>query len=167
MINTVVITGRLTTDPELKTTDSGKKVCNFTIAINDGYGDKQKSYFIACVVWNKSAENLVQYTKKGDLIGVEGKLTQRTFDLNGSIRSVTEVLCSSVTFLNSTSTKTSPTANESTQPTKYSSYYQTESQHDKKVSSVDNNNNYETTMLDYPQKEITKQDIDDYEDLPF
>lgn len=166
MINRVVLVGRLTTDPELKTTDSGKKVCNFTIAINDGYGDKQKSYFIACVVWNKSAENLVQYTKKGDLIGVEGKLTQRTFDLNGSIRSVTEVLCSSVTFLNSTNTQTSATDNDSDYMNKYSTEPKTSAQADKKAPSSENGSIYQSNLFDNPSYQSNSLSIED-EDLPF
>ena len=164
MINTIALTGRLTSDPELKTTDSGKKVCNFTLAVNDGYGDKQKSYFISCSVWNKSAENLAQYTKKGDLIGVEGKLTQRTYDLNESIRSVTEVVCSSITFLN---TKTSATTNESDQTNKYSSYEQNEPQAPKKAFSVENGSIYQSSLLDETSYQNKSQLNIDEDDLPF
>ena len=164
MINTIALTGRLTSDPELKTTDSGKKVCNFTLAVNDGYGDKQKSYFISCSVWNKSAENLAQYTKKGDLIGVEGKLTQRTYDLNESIRSVTEVVCSSITFLN---TKTSATTTESDQTNKYSSNYQIERDEPKKMPSVENGSIYQSSLLDETSCQNKSQLSLDEDDLPF
>ncbi len=164
MINTVALTGRLTSDPELKATDSGKKVCNFTLAVNDGFGDKQKSYFISCSVWNKSAENLAQYTKKGDLIGVEGKLTQRTYNLNDSIRSVTEVVCSSITFLN---TKTSATTNESDQTNKYSSNYQIARDEPKKMPSVENGSIYQSSLLDETSYQNKSQLNLDDEDLPF
>ena len=164
MINNVTLTGRLSRDPELKTTESGKKVCNFTLAVNDGFGDKQKSYFISCSVWNKSAENLVQYTKKGDLIGVEGKLTQRTYDLSGSIRSVTEVVCSSITFLN---TKTSATTTESDQTNKYLSNYQIERDEPKKMPSVENGSIYQSNLLDETSYQNKSQLTIDDEDLPF
>ncbi len=101
MINTVALTGRLTSDPEVKITSGNKKVCNFTLAVNDGYGEKKTVYFFLCVVWQRQAEVLAQYSKQGDLIGVEGKLTQKSYvgkDDNRVI--INEILCAKIVFLN-------------------------------------------------------------------
>ena len=103
MINTVVLSGRLTKDPELKETSSGKKVLSFTIAVNRRNNkEDQQADFIPCVAWNKTAEVIAQYCSKGSQIGVEGRLQQRTYDnAQGQKVYVIEVLCNQVTFLES------------------------------------------------------------------
>lgn len=155
MINRVVLVGRLTRDPELRTAGE-RKVCNFTLAVKRPFSQGSQTDFIPCVVWSLKAEALYNYTSKGDLIGVEGSIQTRSYDnKDGQKVHVTEVNVEQLTFL---STKTSPTTNESAQPTKYSSYYQNEPQRDKKVSSVKNNYTYETTLLDYPQTSEYKQE---------
>lgn len=107
-MNKVILVGRITKDPELKTIASGSSVVNFTIAVNrpmaaqqnnGEQGNDRNADFISCVIWNKQAENLSKYVKKGALIGVEGRIQTRSYDANGTTRYVTEVLCDSVQFL--------------------------------------------------------------------
>jgi len=111
-MNSVAIVGNLTADPELRHTDSGAAVCSFTVAVNEKYKDKQETYWIDCVAWNKTAELLVQYFRKGNRIGVEGKLTTRTWEgKNGKVKS-TEINVSNITFLNEKAKVAEAPANE-------------------------------------------------------
>jgi single-strand DNA-binding protein len=102
MINRVVLTGRMTKDPELRRTPSGAAVTNFTLAVNRNYEsqDGQQADFINCVVWNKIAENVERYCGKGSLVGVDGRLRSRSYE-NGQGQRVfvVEVACDSVQFL--------------------------------------------------------------------
>lgn len=104
MINRVVLVGRLTKEPELRTTPSGAKVCQYTLAVNrvrkaDGQPDVD---FINCVSWNKTAELMNQYLSKGALIGIEGRIQTRSYDDNtGRKVYVTEIITDSVQFLES------------------------------------------------------------------
>lgn len=103
MINRVVLVGRLTKDPELRRTTSGTAVTSFTVAVDnrtkDAAGNKTAS-FIPCTVWNQAAENVSRYMHKGSLVGVEGRLNQRSYDSKDGRRvSVIEVICDSVQFL--------------------------------------------------------------------
>ena len=107
MLNSVCLLGRLTKDPELKTTQSGKSVCNFSLAV-DGF-KKGETDFIDCVAWNASAENLAKFKKKGEQIAVTGQLKTRTYeDRNGNKRKVVEVRTESVTFVGGKSTGETP-----------------------------------------------------------
>lgn len=97
MINTVVLTGRLTKDIELRRTTSGKTCTSFTLAVNR---NKKETDFINCVAWDKVAELLERYTHKGSQIGVEGRIQTRNYDdRNGKKVYVTEVLVNSISFL--------------------------------------------------------------------
>ena len=97
MINRVVLVGRLTRDPELRNSGS---IAVFTVAI-DNLGKEKTTSFIPCVVLNaQRAETVGKYAKKGLLVGVEGRLNQRSFvRQDGSKGSVLEVICDSVQFL--------------------------------------------------------------------
>lgn len=101
MINNVVLVGRMTRDPELRRTASGKAVTSFTLAVNRiKQGNEQKADFISCVVWDKVAENTAQYCSKGSLVGIDGRIQTRSYDNSQGQRVyVTEVLCRSVQFL--------------------------------------------------------------------
>lgn len=105
-MNKVLLTGRLTRDPELRYTPNGKAVCNFTIATNrpvvrDG---EKTADFINCIVWGKTAENLSKYQVKGSLIGIDGRLESRSYDdKDGNKRYVTEVQVEHIEFLGSKS----------------------------------------------------------------
>jgi len=103
MINRVVLTGRLVRDPELRKTQSGKSVANFTVAVDrPRRKDKEAADtdFINCQAWNKTAEYIRNYAKKGTLIGVDGRIQTRNYDnTSGQKVYVTEVVCDSVSLL--------------------------------------------------------------------
>ena len=102
MINRVVLAGRLTKDPELRKTQSGKSVTNFTVAVDRPRRKDQEvaeTDFISCQAWNKTAEYICRYAKKGTLIGVDGRIQTRNYDnASGQKVHVTEVVCDSVTL---------------------------------------------------------------------
>ena len=92
-MNTVNLIGRLVRENELKYTQSGKAVATNTLAIDDGWGDNKKTYFIPFTVWDKSAESLANYTKKGSKIAISGKITSRSYETkDGQKRTVIEVV---------------------------------------------------------------------------
>ena len=80
MLNKIVTIGRLTRDPEIRYTQSGKAVCTFSIAVDDGYGENKKAYFCPVVVWGKAAEACGNSLRKGSKVAVTGKLTSRQYD---------------------------------------------------------------------------------------
>ena len=103
-LNRVTIIGRLTRDPELKQTKSGKAVTSFSIGNTTGWGDNEKSNFFTVVAWQKTAEIVCQYMKKGSKIGVDGRLQQRNWgDKDGKKRSAVEIVADNVQFLDSVS----------------------------------------------------------------
>ena len=79
-MNKIFEIGRLTRDPEIRYTQSGKAVCTFSIAVDDGYGENKKAYFFPVVVWNKAAEACGNSLHKGSKVAVTGKLTSRQYD---------------------------------------------------------------------------------------
>ncbi len=101
-LNRVVLVGRMVRDPELKRTNSGTSVTSFTIAVDNltKAGNEKSASFIPCTCWNKTAENVAKYCSKGTLVGVDGRLNQRSYeDKSGQKRSVVEVIAESVQFL--------------------------------------------------------------------
>ena len=101
MINNVVLTGRLTRDPELRKTQSGTSVLSFTVAVNRKF-DKDETDFINVVAWKHSAEFLSQHGSKGSLVGVEGRIQTRNYeDKDGKMVYVTEVVADNVQLLES------------------------------------------------------------------
>ena len=99
-MNTVILIGRLTKDPELRYTNNGKAVANFTIAVNRGFGKDNEADFIPVVVWEKQAENCANYLSKGKQAGVQGRIQVRTYEAkDGGTRYVTEVVANMVEFL--------------------------------------------------------------------
>lgn len=101
MLNVVVLTGRLTADPELKTTSSGIAVCSFSIAVERRYrsGEERQVDFINIVAWRASAEFVAKYFKRGQMIAVEGSLQSRRYqDKDGKNRTIYEVVASNVQF---------------------------------------------------------------------
>lgn len=103
MINSVTLVGRLTKDPELRTTPSGVEVGNFTLAVNRTFTNQQgerEADFINCIVFRKQAVNVNQYLSKGKLAGIVGRLQTRSYDnKEGQKVFVTEVVCDNVQFL--------------------------------------------------------------------
>ena len=104
MFNLVVLTGRLTADPELKTTSNGLSVTTFSIAVDRRYrsGEERQTDFINIVAWRSSAEFITKYFKKGSMIGIEGAIqTRRYQDKNGNNRTAFEVVANNVQFVES------------------------------------------------------------------
>ena len=101
-LNRVILVGRIVRDPELKKTTSGVSVTSFTIAVDNivRSGAEKTTSFIPCTCWNKTAEPVAKYCSKGSLVGIDGRLTQRSYeDKNSNKRSVVEVIADSVQFL--------------------------------------------------------------------
>ena len=102
--------GRLTRAPELRRTGTGKAVATFTLAIDDGYGEKNKSTdFIDIVAWEGLGENCAKYLDKGSKVAVAGKIKKRSYEKDGHKLWVTEIRAQDVEFLESKS-KAAPTA---------------------------------------------------------
>ncbi|WP_374720894.1 single-stranded DNA-binding protein [Peribacillus tepidiphilus] len=103
MINQVVLVGRLTKDPELRFTPEGRAVSNVILAVNRNYRNGEGEFdadFVQCTVWRKMAENLVQYCKKGSLIGITGRLQTRNYEnQEGKKVYVTEVVAEGLKFV--------------------------------------------------------------------
>lgn len=102
-INSVVIVGRLVRDIDLRFTPSGVAVGNGTVAVNRPFKNQSgenEADFINIVIWRKAAENTANYTSKGSLVGVKGRLQSRRYDdKDGKTVFVTEVVAESVQFL--------------------------------------------------------------------
>lgn len=101
-MNNVVLLGRLTRDPELRTTGTGKNVCSFTLAVPRFAIEKEKEStdFIEIQIWNKLAENLCKYQSKGSQIAIEGTLRVDTYkDKDGNNKNKMYVLANNVEFL--------------------------------------------------------------------
>ena len=105
MLNRVILVGRLTRNPDLRYTPAGQAVASFTVAVNRPFKNQQgeqETDFINCVVWRKPAENLANYMKKGNLIGIEGRIQTRSYEgKDGKTVYVTEVVAENIQFLES------------------------------------------------------------------
>jgi single-strand DNA-binding protein len=103
MLNSVTMTGRLTRDVDLRYTQSGTAVGSFTLAVDRQFKSKsgeRETDFVNCQVWRKSAENFTNFTHKGALVGVQGRIQTRTYDdKNGNKVFVTEVIVDSFALL--------------------------------------------------------------------
>jgi single-strand DNA-binding protein len=105
-INKTILGGRLTSDVELKQTQSGLSVCSFTIAVNRKFAKEgeQQTDFINCVAWRKTAEIIAKFFKKGSSIVITGEIQVRSWqDQNGQKRYATEVVADDVYFVDSKS----------------------------------------------------------------
>lgn len=134
-MNFVSLVGRLVKDPELKRSQTGTAITNFTLAISEG---KDNTDFIDCRAFKQNAENLANYKRKGDLIGISGKIKKDVWkDQNGNTQSRTYVIANYIEYL------ANAKANEGNpQPQQGSSYQQ-------------------------PQQTQPKQSNDDFYDMNF
>jgi single-strand DNA-binding protein len=103
-LNQVTLLGNLTRDPELRDSNNGNAVCNFSLALNRAYKDqsgewKEATDFIDVVAWGSLAERVAQYLFKGRRALIQGKLQSRSWEQDGQKRSKVEVLASDVTFI--------------------------------------------------------------------
>lgn len=105
MLNQLVVIGRLVRDPELRKTENGKNVTNITLAVPRSYKNPNGEYdtdFIDCVLWSTVAESTTEYCKKGDLLGIKGRIQTRRIETEDEkTKQVTEVVAEKVTFLSS------------------------------------------------------------------
>lgn len=148
MINRVVLVGRITKDPELKSTQSNINFVNFTLAVNRQFTDQsgeRQADFIQCIVWRRQADNLARFIKKGALLGVEGRIQTGKYEVDGITRYTTDVVCDSVQFLENKGDSSS-SSNDRTEST------YTDNSHNEK----DSDEFYETS------KQLAAE-----EDLPF
>lgn len=107
-MNHVCLMGRLTAEPELKRTQTGKDILSFTLAVDRGYGDKKATDFLSCVAWEHTARFINQYFRKGSLIAVEGSIQTRSYeDKNGNKRTATEIVVSQTHFTGEKASKPS------------------------------------------------------------
>lgn len=107
MINRTVLVGRLTRDPELRYTNSGAAVTTFNLAVNRQFTNQngeREADFISCVIWRKAAENFANFTHKGSLVGIDGRIQTRNYENNQGTRVyVTEVVADNFSLLESRS----------------------------------------------------------------
>ena len=105
MINQVTLVGRLTKDPETRKTLEGKSILNATIAVNRNYKNQKGQIdtdFVLCTVWNRAADNMEKYCRKGSVVGVTGRIQTRYYDNDQGKRTyVTEVVAENVRFMDS------------------------------------------------------------------
>ena len=105
MINSVVLMGRLTYEPELKRTPSGVSVINLQVACDRNYvakGEERKADFIDCIAWRQTAEFISRYFHKGSMIAIEGSIQTENFtDKDGNKRKLVTVVANNVSFCGS------------------------------------------------------------------
>lgn len=119
-LNTVALMGRITFEPELKSTNSGTSVMRFQIAVDRNYqasGKERETDFIDCVAWGKTAEFVKSWFHKGQMIALTGEIQTRNFtDKDGNKRKSVEVVANNVSFCgakeNGTQASTLPDINE-------------------------------------------------------
>lgn len=105
MLNCVTLMGRLTADPEVRTTTTGKSVCTFSIAVDRSFaraGEQRQTDFINIVAWENTATFISRYFAKGSMIAIQGSIQTRPYeDKNGNKRTAFEVIAREVSFCGS------------------------------------------------------------------
>lgn len=102
MMNQLMLVGRIANDPELKTLESGKKVTNITLAVPRSFKNADGVYetdFINTTVWENIANSICDYCKKGDLVGIKGRLQTDTYEKDGKNITKLNVIAEKVSFL--------------------------------------------------------------------
>jgi len=120
MLNKVILIGRTTRDVDFRRTSSGTPVATFTLALDNRYvlkDGKPTTDFINCVAWNKTAETMEKYVKKGALIAVEGRIQTRNYEnKDGNKVYVTEVVCENMRMLDTRNSSNNSTYLEDYEP---------------------------------------------------
>lgn len=120
MINNVVLMGRLTADPELKTTPNGTSVTSFSLAVERNYapkGQERETDFINVVAWRQTADFICRYFSKGSMIAIEGSIQTRKYqDKKGNNRVSVEVVANQVSFCGSKNEGTNTRQQEAANP---------------------------------------------------
>ena len=102
MLNQVVLVGRLVKDVEVRTGENDFKYSFITLAIPRSYKNHDGIYetdFVECVLWNSVASNTAEYCKKGDIVGIKGRIESRIIEENNINKTVTQIIAEKVTFL--------------------------------------------------------------------
>lgn len=158
-MNKVLLVGRLTRDPELRTTPGGMAVTRFTIAVSQNFVNKngeRGADFINCSAWGRQADNISKYCRKGSLVSAEGRIRTSSYDAqDGTKRYTTEVVCDMVNFLSS---KSNGESNQNDyQPT--SSYQPNDMMNDANMEMAD--------LSEDPFKSFSEEITLSSDDLPF
>lgn len=102
MLNTAILMGRLTSDPELKKTPAGVSITTFVVAVNRSYvpkGQERQADFIDVVAWRSTAEFITKYFRKGQMIAVQGSIQTRSYeDKQGNKRKAVEIVVDKADF---------------------------------------------------------------------
>lgn len=106
-MNELVLIGRLTKDPELRATKTGKAVVNFALAVERRHKEEGADFF-SVIVWDKLAELVKQYCSKGDMVAVRGHLQSRSYEVQGQKRTATEVVAEEIKFLQNRKQENAP-----------------------------------------------------------
>ena len=105
MLNCAIIMGRLTADPELRTTGNGTSVTSFSVAVERSYaraGEERQTDFINVVAWRQQAEFITRYFRKGSMIAIQGSIQTRNYeDKNGNKRTAVEIVADRASFCGS------------------------------------------------------------------
>ena len=107
-MNKVIIVGRLTRDPEVRYTQTGKAVASFSVAVDTGFGESKRTDFVPVVVWEKLAEVCGNNLTKGRRVLVEGRLQIRDYEKDGQKRRAADVVAQNVEFLDTKQQSTPP-----------------------------------------------------------
>lgn len=108
MQNLVYLIGRLVNDPEIKKSGNSKDYSTITIAVQRPFKNSDGIYvsdFIKCNLWNGIANNVNEYCKKGDLVGIKGRIQVRSYEENNDTKYITEIIVDKVSFLSSKKTE--------------------------------------------------------------
>lgn len=113
----MILQGRLTADPELKTTPNGVEVANFTVAWSKKYKETESQCFLNCIAWRATGAFVAKYFTKGQEIAIEGELTSRSYeDKQGNKRTAFELTCEQIHFCGSKSDTVKPNTTTNTKP---------------------------------------------------
>jgi single-strand DNA-binding protein len=98
-MNYAILTGRLGQDPQVRSTASGKKVANFTLATDDGFGANKKTSWHKIVCFGEQCGPIETYLKKGSLVAIRGRIDYREYEKDGVTKYITEILADNCEFL--------------------------------------------------------------------
>ena len=104
MLNQSIIVGRLVDNPKVQELEDGKKVTNMTLVVSRTYKNAEGEYdtdFVDCTLWNSVAENTCEYCKKGDVLGIKGRIQTDLYEKDGEKRKSMRLVAEKVTFLSS------------------------------------------------------------------
>ncbi len=112
-MNIVTLLGRMVKDPELKYTQSGKAFCKFSLAVTREF-NREEADFINCIAWDKRAETIAEYLRKGRRLAIQGRLNVRNYEQDGQTKWITEVIVDKFEFVDSSNEDNSQKSNSNT-----------------------------------------------------